>query len=291
MDGPGAAPARVLAEIRNAVVGRAREGEVVVAALAAGRHVVVEGPPGTGKSTMLRALAEAAGVELFFVEGNAELTPSRLVGHHDPSRVLSEDYRPENFVEGPLPKAMRAGGLLYLEELNRVPEETLNVVLTALADRELHIPRFGRVDAADGFRLVAAMNPFDAVGTARVSQAVYDRTCRVVMGYQGEEEEREIVVRRAPGASAFLVKVAVDCVRESRIHPDLRHGASVRGAIDLVLVAGELARLREQPQPTSSTGLDAALAALSGKVTVDEGSGRTAEDIVTELWTEALGKG
>ena len=64
------------------------------------------------------------------------------------------------------------------------------------AEGELHVPRLGRVEAAPGFRVVAAMNPFDAVGTARISSAVYDRVCRVAMGYQGAGEEAEIVAER-----------------------------------------------------------------------------------------------
>ena len=55
------------------------------------------------------------------------------------------------------------------------------------------MPRLGRVVADPGFRLVAAMNPFDAVGTARISSAVYDRVCRLSVGYQTAEEEQAIV--------------------------------------------------------------------------------------------------
>ena len=85
-----------------------------------------------------------------FVEGNAELTPARLVGHFDPARVLADGYTPEIFVDGPLVAALRNGGLLYVEELNRVPEETLNVLITVMSEGELHVPRLGRVRAEPG---------------------------------------------------------------------------------------------------------------------------------------------
>ena len=146
--------------------------------------MLLEGPPGTGKSTLLRAVASERAKQFHLVEGNAELTPARLVGHFDPAQVLAQGYTPEVFVDGPLVAALRDGGLLYVEEINRVPEETLNVLITVMSESELNVPRLGLVRAEDGFRLVAAMNPFDAVGTERISSAIYDRTCRISMDYQ-----------------------------------------------------------------------------------------------------------
>jgi MoxR-like ATPase len=275
--------AALLAQVDARIIGLRREAEVLAASLVSGCHVVLEGPPGTGKSTLLRAVADGAGLGVEFVEGNAELTPGRLVGHHDPALVLEAGYTPDTFVDGPLISALREGRLLYIEELNRVPEETLNVLVGALAEGEIHVPRLGRVPARPAFRLIAAMNPFDAVGTARVSQAIADRMCRIAVGYQDEAGERAIVERIA-GASPLVVP-AVALTRATRTHAQVRMGASVRGAIDLVRLGRELGGLRGEPDPVpgDSTFADAAIAALSGRLRLEEGSDTTPEAVVREL--------
>jgi MoxR-like ATPase len=294
MSGPSLAAAydRVAAHL----VGRERELTLLLAAVAAGRDIILEGPPGTSKSTLLRAITAEWGIPLVFVEGNADLTPAKLIGHHNPARVLREDYSPENFVDGPLLQAMREGGFLYIEEFNRAPEDTLNTLLTAMAERQIAVPTAGTVTAAPTFRVVASMNPYDKVGTTRLSTSVHDRICRLAIGYQDAVAERGIVALRAPlpGVDAELyerlVGDAVAVTRATREHPDIRQGGSVRGAIDLTLVAGQLAGLRgvvlASDEGYPELVYDAMVVALSGRIFLDETVDATPEQVLRQIWED-----
>jgi MoxR-like ATPase len=282
--------------VAERLVGRERELELVLSAVAAGRDLLLEGPPGTSKTTILAAITAEWGIPLLFVEGNADLTPARLVGHHNPARVLREDYGPDTFVDGPLVTAMRTGGFLYIEELNRAPEDTLNTLLTSMADRRITVPLVGTVTALPTFRVVASMNPVDDIGTTRLSTSVHDRLCRLAVGYQDETAERGIVTLRTrdrrtgsgePGER--LVTDAVALTRATRTHPDVRQGSSVRGAIDLALVAAQLLELRGL-RPTdegyAAAVLDATLVALSGRIFLDEAAETTPEFVLRQIWED-----
>ena len=277
-----------LAALRTGVVGRSREAELVVAALMSGRHLLMEGPPGTGKSTMLRAVAETTGHGFEFIEGNAELTPARLAGYFDPALVLDRGNSPEIWIDGPLTRALREGSLLYLEEINRIPEETLNLLVTVMSEGELTIPRLGRIEAHPSFRLVAAMNPFDSVGTARISGAIYDRVCRIAMDYQSADDERSIAERDVPESDPVFASDAVELVRATRNHVDVRVGSSVRGVVDLLLLSRRLGELRGLPADNFDVGLDAALTALSGRIRLHDSAGRTPESVITELYESIM---
>ncbi|HEY3749235.1 MAG TPA: MoxR family ATPase [Pseudonocardiaceae bacterium] len=282
--------------IASHLVGRERELRLTLAAVAAGRDIVLEGPPGTSKSTLLRAITAEWGIPLVFVEGNADLTPAKLVGHHNPARVLREDYSADNFVDGPLVEAMREGGFLYIEEFNRAPEDTLNTLLTAMAERRIAVPRAGTVVALPTFRVIASMNPYDNVGTTRLSTSVHDRLCRLAIGYQDAEAERGIVALRAPLPELApelyqrLVADAVAVTRATREHEDIRQGSSVRGAIDVTLVAGQLLDLagvtdRDDPGYPEVV-FDAMVVALSGRVFLDETVESTSETVLRQIWED-----
>jgi MoxR-like ATPase len=288
--------------VRQHLVGREHELDLVLAAVAAGRDIVLEGPPGTSKSTLLRAITAEWGIPLVFVEGNADLTPAKLVGHHNPARVLREDYSADNFVDGPLLEAMRSGGFLYIEEFNRAPEDTLNTLLTAMAERQIAVPRADTVAALPTFRVIASMNPFDNVGTTRLSTSVHDRMCRLAISYQDAAAERGIVALRAPVPDLAarqrdrLIADAVAVTRATREHEDIRQGSSVRGAIDLTLVAGQLLELAAATSGSDDPAepgerypdivFDAMVVALSGRIFLDETVEATPEQVLRQIWED-----
>jgi MoxR-like ATPase/Mg-chelatase subunit ChlD len=269
-------------EIGGEVVGRRAELRLLLGALQRGKAVLLLGLPGVSKTTIVRALAAhlGDGPDRFVdTTGDEQLTAHALVGTFDPPMVLRDGYRPEHFVPGPLVRAMRAGGILYVEELNRAPSGALNALLTAMSDGYVEVPRLGRVTAEPGFTVIGAANPLDDVGTARLSRGLADRFLVIELDYQPRDEELEIVRRRCGPARAGLHPFAVDIARASREHADLRHGASVRGAIDYAdLLAG---------YALSELDLDTlralACSAYAGRLRVKPSSGRTAREIVHEL--------
>lgn len=266
--------------IKKRVVGRGKEIDVIISALTSGRHILLEGPPGTSKTTILKTIGDILEMPVFFITGNSDLTATKLIGHFDPHKVLSEGYKRENFIPGPLVRAMEEGGILYIEEFNRIPEDALNALITAMSEGELAVPRLGTIRAKESFRVVAAMNPYDDIGVGRLSRAILDRFCSVKLEYQSKDEEIEIVKMRTGCQNMWLVEFAVEVVRRTREHPSLKMGASVRGAIDMVLLTQNLEQL-------GYVGLEAlknsAVSALRNKVWLKELVEEEVDDIIIDL--------
>lgn len=278
--------AELYRRVAGRLVGRTREVSAVLAALAAGKNVLLLGPPGTSKSTLLRAIAEESNMPFFLVEGSADLTPQKLVGTFNPAKVVEQGFKPEFFEPGPLVQAMVSGGILYIEEFNRVPEDAANVLIRAAEEGEISVPRLGVVRAKPLFRIVCAMNPYDDVGTSRVSRALLDRFVMLRMDYQSREEEIEIVKRKTASRLEWLVQLAVDLARATREHPAVRMGSSVRGAIDMVLVAEQLIRLKGAP--TREDLRTAARMAFSPKIWLKDLT-RSPESVIDELFDRIFG--
>lgn len=230
-------PVRSIQE-EHGIIGRERELATALAVLSTGRHLLLEGPVGVGKTTVALAVCAYLGRPTVRVDGDDRYSESKLSGWFDPPLVLQQGFGEQSFFPGPLVQAMRDGAVLFVNELNRMPESVQNVLLPALDERLVQVPHIGTVHAAQGFQVVATQNPVEYVATGHLSEALRDRFEHLALEYQTADEERAIVTAATGCDDAAMVEVAVRLTRATRHHPAFRKGASVRGAIATVAIAG-----------------------------------------------------
>lgn len=274
----------VIQEIQNQynIVGREDELRLSIASKLANKHLLLEGDVGVGKTTMAYAIATYFSQDLERVDGDDRYSAARLVGHFDPPMVIEKGYNWDSFVLGPLVSSMQHGSILFLNELNRMPEGTQNVLLAAMDEGTVEVPKLGTVRAEEGFFIISSMNPQEFVATTPLSEALKDRFAWIRLEYQSEKEEREIVKIRTGVDDEQVVDTAVRVVRRTRDWTDLRRGSSIRGAIDFASILKYL----DKTKPES--WLKAGVMALATKVELEDGVDRRVEEVVTEIIHEVL---
>ncbi len=228
------------------IVGRERELQQLRCCFKTGHHVLIEGPVGVGKTSLGLEMAELFGRPFFRIDGDPRFTEQKLVGWFDPPQVMKSGFTPEAFVPGPLLQAMEQGGVLLLNELNRLPEGVQNLLLPVLDEGVLMVPKLGQKKAHPQFWVIATQNPKEFTATTFLSEAILDRFELIVLNYQSEAEEIAILTQAVsdPTASVAdatgLIALAVALVRLTRRHPSVRRGASLRAAISLVEITVSL---------------------------------------------------
>jgi MoxR-like ATPase len=216
--------------------GRTEELSQVHACLKAQRNVLLEGPVGVGKTHLALAVTQEMGLPVFRVDGDSRYSEQKLSGWFDPPTVIKKGFGKEAFIPGPLVQAMQEGGILFINELNRLPEGVQNILLPAIDERMILVPRLGEIRAKEGFLVIATQNPKEFVATSHLSEAILDRFELVVLDYQTEEEEAAIVSERMQPKGSDEKSLALASVRIARMtreHPRIRRGASVRAALSV----------------------------------------------------------
>lgn len=275
-----------VAEIKKRfkIIGRSNELMKALAAKAAGRHILLEGPVGVGKTELAHALAAYLNTEFIRFDGDERYHPDKLVGHFDPPVVLEKGYSFESFVQGPLIRAMDKGAILFANEINRCPESTQNVLLSAMDEGTIVIPKLGEVRANDGFFIIATQNPVEFIATTPLGEAIKDRFVWIRLEYQTEIEEKQIVAAKLKEPVEDIVNYSVTIVRETRESTKLRRGASIRGAIDLASIISEF------DERTIETWIDISIMALATKIELEDGVEEKIELVIEEIVRKVIGK-
>jgi MoxR-like ATPase len=266
----------------NAIIGRTKELEKSLAAISSGKHLMIEGPVGVGKTILAIAVAKHLGRSIFRVDGDERYTEQKLSGWFDPPIVLEKGYIKEAFTPGPLTSAMQEGGVLFINEMNRMPEGVQNILLPAMDEGLIEVPKIGTIRAMPGFVLIATQNPREFVATTALSEALSDRFELLRLDYQSEDEEIMIVAKNLPKVPHEVISRSTWIARRTRDHPNIRRGASVRAAMSIAQLSGTLSTDMVE-------GIrKAAHMALPTRIEVREESKRTADELIDEIIAECF---
>lgn len=179
--------ARLIQTIGRVIRGKNEVLRLLLAALYARGHVLIEDVPGVGKTTLARAMAAAIGGSFRRIQFTSDLLPSDILG----VSVYNQEARNFEFKPGPI-----FANVVLADEINRTSPRTQSSLLEALNEGQVSID--GHTHAlSDPFVLIATQNPVEQYGTYPLPESQMDRfLLRLAMGYPTAAEEKQVIVER-----------------------------------------------------------------------------------------------
>ncbi len=254
---------KLTAEVSKVVVGKQNEINLLICALLAGVHVLIEDVPGVGKTTLASALAKAAGLSF----KRAQFTPDIMASDITGFNIYNRQTEKFEFREG-----LVMCNLLLGDEINRASPKTQSALLEAMEEGKVTVDGT-TYPLPSPFMVIATQNPHGFVGTYPLPEAQLDRfAIKLSMGYPSEEQETAILMGRrgvnplddveaitdidtiakmrrttaAVTVDEAICQYIVRLVAATRKHTGLARGASPRASIALMRMTQAHAILHER---------------------------------------------